>query len=355
MQSPLKPRPRPSWKTELSSAQFGTIAEDLLAVALAASANGSGTVARPAVDRGVDLYLRRLRTLLAVPFQVKGFRHVDADGAGTMDIAVSDIPERSGGYWAVVHVPPPHDQLYSRLFLVPAGELGKVCHPVESHGVDSYRFTANFAGAKGDPLTPFAVDVDRLGEWIARIPGWTGRIPPVRVAETVRAHDAFHDLGTVGLADLSTLWAKYELERAGNGAIMVAEDRSRLDTVTLLAHQPTTGRFAGLHIRTAVFDETRRTHFEVKRPNFFVDSNLWVLLVLMRPDRRIHDIGLLIPSKDIPELGYSETVTLDPLTRRFRRYQLASSEFGQSFLKVAFEGNAAWSLRDAGIELPKAG
>ena len=355
MQSPLKPRPRPSWKTELSSAQFGTIGEDLLAIALAASANGLGTVARPAIDRGVDRYLRRLQTLLTVPFQVKAFRHVDADGAAMMDIASSDIRDSSCGYWAMVHVPPPHDQLYSRLFLVPPSELRKVCRRVESHGVDSYRFTANFAGAKEDPLTPFAVDVDRLAEWIARIPGWTGRIPPVRVAETARAHDAFHDLGTVGLADLSTLWAKYELERAGNGAIMVAEDRSRLDTVTLLAHQPTTGQFAGLHIRTAVFDETRRTHFEVKRPNFFVDSNLWVLLVLMRPDRRIHDFCLLIPSKDIPELGYSETVTLDPLTRRFRRYQLASTEFGQTFLNVALDTNDARPLRDSGLQLPMAG
>ena len=355
MQSPLKPRPRPSWKTELSSAQFGTIAEDLLAVALAANANGSGTVARPAVDRGVDLYLRRLRTLLTIPFQVKAFRHVDGDGAAVMDIASRDIRDSSGGYWAMVHVPPPHDQLYSRLFLVPPSELSKVCRPVKSHGIDSYRFSANFAGTKEDPLASFAVDVEHLAEWIARIPGWVERTAPIQVAETETVGSALDDLGTVGLASLSTLWAKYELERAGNGAIMVAEDRSRLDTVTLLAHQLHTGRFAGLHIRTAIFDETRRTHFEVKRPHFFVDPNLWVLLVLMRRDRRVHDFCLLIPSKAIPELGFSETVTLDPLTRRFRRYQLASTEFGQTFLKVAFDANAARSFRDGGIQLPMAG
>ena len=355
MQSPLKPRPRPSWKTELSSSQFGTIAEDLLAVALAASANGSGTVARPAIDRGVDLYLRRVRTLLTVPFQVKGFRHVDADGVGTMDIANTDIREGLGGYWAMVHVPPPHDQLYSRLFLVPADELRNVCRRVTSHGIDSYRFSANFAGTNGEPLAPFAVDVDRLADWVARIPGWAERTPAVLTAETAKVRDAFDDLGTVGLASLSALWAKYELERAGNGAIVVAEDRSRLDTVTLLAHQLGTGRFAGLHVRTAIFGETRRTHFEVKRPHFFVDPNLWVLVVLMRDDRRVHDFCLLIPSKDIPELGYSETVTLDPLTRRFRGYQLASTEFGQTFCKVVFHASAARPLRDGGIQLPMAG
>jgi hypothetical protein len=355
LQSPLNPRPRPSWKTELSTAQFGTFAEDLLGVALAASANGSGTVARPAIDRGVDLYLRRLRTLLTVPFQVKAFRHVDVDGVGTMDIAKTDIREGLGGYWAMVHVPSPHDQLYSRLFLVPQDELRKVCRRVASHGVDSYRFSANFASTNEDPLAPFAVDVERLDEWIARIPGWTERTPSVLVAETVKVREAFDDLGTVGLSSLATLWAKYELERAGNGAIMVAEDRSRLDTVTLLAHQPANGRFAGLHVRTAIFDETRRTHFEVKRPHFFADPNLWVLLVLMRPDRRVHDFCLLIPSKDIPDLGFSETVTLDPLTRRFRRYQLASTEFGQTFCKAALNTSAARPVRDGGIHLPMAG
>jgi hypothetical protein len=290
-----------------------------------------------------------------VPFQVKAFRHLDANGAAVMDIAVSDLRDFNGGYWAMVHVPPPHDQLYSRLFLVPPGELRKVCRRVQSHGIDSYRFSANFAGTNGDPLAPFAVDVDRLAEWIARIPGWTERTAPVLVAERAKARDAFDDLGTVGLASLSTLWAKYELERAGNGAIMVAEDRSRLDTVTLLAHQPVTGRFAGLHVRTAIFDETRRTHFEVKRPHFFVNPDLWVLLVLMRPDRRVHDFCLMIPSKDIPDLGYSETVTLDPLTRRFRRYQLASAEVGQTFCKVAFNASAARPLSVGGIQLSMAG
>jgi hypothetical protein len=75
----------------------------------------------------------------------------------------------------------------------------------------------------------------------------------------------------------------------------------------------------------------------------------------MRPDRRVHDFCLLIPSKAIPELGYSETVTLDPLTRRFRRYQLASTEFGQTFCKAAFNASAAQPLRDGGIQLPMAG
>ncbi len=123
MRNPLKPPRRPSWRSELTTAQFGPIAEDLLGVALAAAASGSGTVARPLIDRGVDLYLRRLRSLLTIPIQVKGCRHVSPDAIVTEEIAVEDLHHLSGGYLAMVHVPPPHDQLYRRLYLIPEREF----------------------------------------------------------------------------------------------------------------------------------------------------------------------------------------------------------------------------------------
>jgi len=44
------------------------------------------------------------------------------------------------------------------------------------------------------------------------------------------------------------------------------EDRVRLDPVTLLVHHLGTQRFAGIHIRAATFNETRRIHFDVKQP-----------------------------------------------------------------------------------------
>src|SRR6202030_4058718 len=127
VKSPLKPRPRPSWKSQLTSAQFGPIAEDLVAVALAAAASGSGTVGRPLIDRGVDLYFRRLRSLLTVPVQVKAFRHVSPDGTVAEDVAVADIRDLSTGYLAMVHVPPPHDQLYRRIYLIPVDEFRQRC------------------------------------------------------------------------------------------------------------------------------------------------------------------------------------------------------------------------------------
>lgn len=48
------------------------------------------------------------------------------------------------------------------------------------------------------------------------------------------------------------------------------------------------------------------------------------------------DFCLLIPSEAIPELGYSETLTLDPLTKRFNPYQLTAEDFGAALLKRIF-------------------
>lgn len=129
------------------------------------------------------------------------------------------------------------------------------------------------------------------------------------------------------------MWAATELERAGGGSIVIAEDRVRLDTVTFLIQDLASRHMAGLHIRTGKVTPDRRIHFEVSRPPLFIDERLYVLLVLLRPDDRVYDFCLLIPSNALPDLGYSETVTLDPLTKRFEPYRVLSDEVGHVFLK----------------------
>jgi hypothetical protein len=136
--------------------------------------------------------------------------------------------------------------------------------------------------------------------------------------------------------DIGRLWVATELERAGGGLIAIAEDRVRLDTVTFLIHDLRSRRFAGLHIRTGRVTPDRQVHFEVHRPPFFIDDELYVLLVLLRPDDWVHDFCLLIPSNALPRLGYSETITLDPLTKRFEPYRVPSDEVAQVFLKRVF-------------------
>jgi hypothetical protein len=67
---------------------------------------------------------------------------------------------------------------------------------------------------------------------------------------------------------------------------------------------------------------------------------LYLALVLLDRSGQVGNFCLLIPSEDIPGLGYSETMTLDPVTERFRPYQIPSELFASTFLAKVF-GNAA--------------
>lgn len=331
----LDPPHRPDWRTALSTAQFGPMAEDLVAVSIEAAASGSATIARPIVDRGVDLYLRRLRSLLTTLIQVKAFQHLSPDGNGNLDIPVNDVGEDPNGYLVMVHVPAPYDQLYRRLFVISFREFLESCPRALLHGRECFAFTGNFSGAAGDLWRNNLLDIDRLPEWLASLSGWTTPIPPV-------PHPPRHrpvvegDALTQWRGDIGRLWAATELERAGGGSIVLAEDRVRLDTVTLLIHDLSSRHIAGLHIRTGKITPGRTVHFEVPRPPFFIDKRLYVLLVLLRADDQVNDFCLLIPSHDLPGLGYSETITLDPLTKRFGPYRVSSDDVGQMFLTKVF-------------------
>lgn len=329
----LEPPDRPDWKSQLTAAQFGPMAEDLLAVSLVAAAGGSGTVARPTVDRGIDLYLRRLRSLLVTLIQVKAFRLLTADGIGTMELPVSEVPD-ADGYLALVHLPAPYDQLYRRLFLVPFGEIQR-CFPRSSaHGSDVFVVTVNFAEATSR-LSEFAVDMDELGKWLNSIPGWVKAVPPIP--------DALPEVDAEKVAPptswesgVGRLWIASEIERVARGSIVIAEDRVRLDTLTCLIHDLHTGAIAGVHLRTQHVSAARTVHFEVLRPTFFVDARLYVLLLLLARDGHPSDFSLLLPSAAIPHVGFSETITIDPLTKKFAPYRVPTDEVAAAFLEAAF-------------------
>jgi len=59
---------------------------------------------------------------------------------------------------------------------------------------------------------------------------------------------------------------------------------------------------------------------------------------MLQGDDLVHDFCLLIPSEALPGLGYSETITVDPLTKRFLPYRVPRGEVGMAFLKRVFGG-----------------
>jgi hypothetical protein len=327
------------------------MAEDLLGVALEAAAGGSGTVARAQLDEGIDLYFRRLRSMLTVLVQVKAILLVSQDATVSLYVPQADLHALSRGYLAIVHIPPPHDQLYERLFLIPVDEFRRRATRVTYHGVACYRFTAEFAGLVRRAWEPFAVQIDQLPAWVAALPGWSKipAPPPLKIGLETLTKAENHNIAEIG-----RLWAAGELQRVALDRVAIIDDRVRIDPVTFIVHHLRSGRIVGVHLRTAIFNKTRRIHFDVKQHHWFADPDLWVVLVLLRPDRRVHDYVLLIPSTDMSKLGLSETLTLDPLTKRFRKYQVSSPDFGKAFMDAALAGRTAGRFGDLMYSLQEA-
>lgn len=334
----LDPPPRPHWKSQLTPSQFGAMAEDLLAVSLNAAASGSGTTARPLIDRGIDLYFRRLRSLLVALIQVKGLRTLNSSGVGAFALPVAEVPKDALGYLALVHLPPPYDQLYRRVFLIPFADLHARCPRTRSKGIESFNITADFANLNQNPWAQSAVDLDELSRWVGAIPGWSRAATPD--SDSALAISDRELPGAAQLqAGLSELWVAGQLEQAGGTNLVVAEDRIRLDTVTLLIHQTGSNEVAGLHVRTHQISKHGTVHFTILPRQFFVDEKLYVLILILKDGATLADYCLLIPSGEMARLGFDETITIDPFSPKFQPYRVATAEIATTFLKTAFGGN----------------
>ena len=313
------------------------MAEDLLAVTLTAAAGGLGTVAWPLLDRGIDLYLRRRRTLLTLPIQVKAFHALNPDGIGSLNLPLDSISEHPGGSMAMVHLPEPYDMLYDRLFLIPFVEFRKRCPRQVRDGKEFFQFAASFPADTKDALwSQFALSIEQLPAWLDATPGWTRSMPPVEADVAELSSPADKD-ATRWRGEIARLWAAAEIERAaGPAAVVIAEDRVRLDHVTLLVHHLASHRFAGLSVHASKITSAGHVHLLVRRVGFFLDDHFYVLLLPIGDNERPYDFCLLIPSSDLPHPGSNNMITLDPLSENFAPYKVPIDQFGAVFLSKVF-------------------
>src|SRR5919204_1285124 len=110
---PSDPGPLPDLGA-FGDAQFGSVAELLVANASMVAAPGSLALAFPLLDLGFDLYLRRIRTLRVVPAQVKARSFLNP--GGQFEVGIASLLPDPKGYVVFPYVPPPDWELHSRLW-----------------------------------------------------------------------------------------------------------------------------------------------------------------------------------------------------------------------------------------------
>jgi hypothetical protein len=333
----------------LSDAQLGSVAEDRLATAVQLSAPGAVTVALPLVDLGFDLYPRRTRTLRVHPLQVKARSFLEPDGE--FQASVVSLHPDPNGYVLFPYLPPPQWELHGRLWAIPIPEFIKLARP---HG-DGYLFSgyldARFARSAANA---FLVDSNQLQrQWLDRIPGWRQpvRAPELAVGPNVEVpRPASRSFGKYG-----ELWLASQLMRAGLQNVALAQDRLRVDCVDLLLHDLRSYAIGGLVIHTSSLNARGIVQFRIRRATFFIDSNLYVVVLPCSDDGTLHDTAFVIPALEIPSVttassdrgdpGYQGSFRLDPLAEKMRPYAVPTNKLGGTVLDRLFPSSGVDSTQ----------
>ena len=324
----------------LSDAQFGSVAEDRVATAVLLRDPGTATVAFPLLDLGFDLYPRRIRTLRAHPVQVKARSFLEPDGE--FQVSIGSLHADPNGYVLLPYVPPPNWQLQPRLWAIPIPEFIKLAQP---HG-DGYLFSGFLDGRFRQPADTFLVDADQLHrQWLDRIPGWKDpvRVPRLQLSASVQEvpRPASRAFGKYG-----ELWLASQLMRAGLQNVVVAQDRLRVDCVDLLLHDLRSYGIGGLVIHTSSVNARGVVQFRIRHETFFIDPQLFVVVIPCYDDGALHDTAFLIPAADIPAIttvssdrgdpGYQGSFRLDPLAEKMRSYAVSTAKLGATILERLF-------------------
>ena len=134
--------------------------------------------------------------------------------------------------------------------------------------------------------------------------------------------------------------------RAGLQNVVVAQDRLRVDCVDLLLHDLRTYAIGGLVIHTSSVNARGVVQFRIRQDTFFLDPQLFVVIMPCDSDGALRDTSLLIPSKDVPAIttvssdrgdpGFQGSFRLDPLAVKMRPFSVRTATLGATVLERLF-------------------
>jgi hypothetical protein len=324
----------------LSDARLGSVAEDLVATRIALADPGIATVGFPLLDLGFDLYLRRIRTLRVHPLQVKARSFLEP--SGEFQAGIGSLHTDPNGYVVFPYVPPPHWQLFERLWAIPIPEFVKLAQP---HG-DGFLFSGYLDGIAGSATSQYLIETDQLHrQWLDRIPGWKQPVRAPRLG-TESSIEEVPRPASRALGKYGDLWLASQLMRAALQNVVLAQDRLRVDCVDVLLHDLRSYAIGGLVIHTSSVNARGIVQFRIRHDTFFVDPHLYVVVLPCSDDGAIQNTSFLIPSEDIPAVttvssdrgdpGYQGSFRLDPLAEKMRPFAVPTQTLGVTILDRLF-------------------
>jgi hypothetical protein len=133
--------------------------------------------------------------------------------------------------------------------------------------------------------------------------------------------------------------------------MVVAQDRLRVDCVDLLLHDLRSYAIGGLAIHTSSVNARGVVQFRIRQETFFIDPQLFVVVIPCHDDGALHDTSLVIPSTEVSAIttlstdrgdpGYQGSFRLDPLAPKMRQFAVPTAQLGATVLARLF---AAWRV-----------
>jgi hypothetical protein len=135
-----------------------------------------------------------------------------------------------------------------------------------------------------------------------------------------------------------------QVQIAGGSKVIVARHEVRVGCVGLLVHDLTTYHVAGLPVHSGLIRPTRRFALNIEAGNFFLDDQLWFVILGANPDGTFSDTAYLIPSSEIPhlfgkekdprgKLHYQTQIPANHLTAKWRPYAVPTKDLGKAIVE----------------------
>jgi hypothetical protein len=264
---------------------LGQVLEFLVWAELGRQSAGLLHVFLPLLDRGLDALVHRLSDGDWIPLQVKGSSEV-VSGRVWLRLRSASLVRGSlvVGAWL------DGDRLGSTLLVIDDESLRRVATPSTEGEVPVLDLDFPAALDAGDPLAPYLVARDELGRRLG-VPG-PPALPPLELG--ARSEGLLGELEV-----LRALAEEEELE--------LHRPFPDLETAEIAVRHSGSGRVLGLQVKTIAVARGERGAVVVKRRSFRPAPDVFVVALAWLPaEGRFHEECLLIPSLEVPSVGYED-------------------------------------------------
>ena len=248
----------------------------------------------PLLDNGLDGVVHRLTDGQYVPVQVKSRDYLTRGKIEVVILANSLVEDRA----LIIAGLLTDDGLGPMVLVVDEGTFKRLAAHGVYQGIEIFEAAFSMHPTAATRWRPYLVPRSGLAATLLGSP--PSAHPPVEPAVDVgaRPQDRHNDwLGFLGESEVIRRLAE-------NSQLDLFRPFPDLELVEVLARNNTSGRFAGLQVKTAVPGREGEAHLQIRKATFVTAASSWIVGLAWLPElNRFADQCLVIPTQHLREIA----------------------------------------------------